>query len=82
MKRKLLIIVLIIISIITIFAITNSKSNANNINTKICWGIKRNNNHIQPELGKENQELIDKYGGIAIGNDKDNVVYLTFDLGY
>lgn len=51
-------------------------------NTKIGWGIKRNNNHNQPDLGKKNKELIEKYKGFAMGNNQEKRVYLTFDLGY
>ncbi len=51
-------------------------------NEKIGWGIKRNDNHNQPDLGSTNRALIDKYNGIAIGNSEDKSIYLTFDLGY
>lgn len=51
-------------------------------NTKIGWGIKRNDNHEQPDLGKKNRELIEKYNGLAMGNSEDKYIYLTFDLGY
>ena len=51
-------------------------------NKKIGWGIKRNDNHEQPDLGKTNKELIEKYDGIAIGNAEEKYVYLTFDEGY
>lgn len=51
-------------------------------NTKIGWGIKRNDNHMQPDLGSKNKELIDMYKGIAMGNNEKKYVYLTFDEGY
>ena len=51
-------------------------------NKKIGWGIKRNDNHEQPDLGSKNKELMDKYNGICIGNNADPYVYLTFDMGY
>ena len=51
-------------------------------NQKICWGIKRVENHEQPDLGKVNLELINKYDGIAMGNQDKKYVYLTFDNGY
>ena len=51
-------------------------------NKKIGWGIKRNDNHSQPDLGAENKKLIDKYNGMAMGNNEDKNIYLTFDLGY
>jgi len=51
-------------------------------NKKIGWGIKRAENHEQPDLGSKNLELINENCGIAIGNEKDKYVYLTFDNGY
>ena len=51
-------------------------------NKKIGWGIKKNDNHTQPDLGTENKNLIEKYNGIAMGNNDDKNIYLTFDLGY
>ena len=37
---------------------------------------------MQPDLGSKNKALIDKYNGIAMGNNEDKSIYLTFDLGY
>lgn len=51
-------------------------------NKKICWGIKRANNHEQPEVGKENKRIIDKYNGMCLGNSEKKYLYLTFDAGY
>lgn len=51
-------------------------------NKSIGWGIKRADNHAQPDLGSENKALIEKYDGIAMGNKDSKNVYLTFDLGY
>lgn len=51
-------------------------------NQKIGWGIKRAENHEQPDLGSVNLQLINKYDGIAIGNKDKKYVYLTFDNGY
>ena len=31
-------------------------------NSKIEWGIKRADNHEQPDLGSKNRDLIEKYG--------------------
>lgn len=58
------------------------KTNSNVSNQKIEWGIKRNNNNMQPDIGKLNKELIEKYNGIALGNNEEKNIYLTFDLGY
>lgn len=49
---------------------------------KIEWGIKRGENHEQPDLGNENKNMIDKYDGISIGNSENPYIYLTFDCGY
>ena len=49
---------------------------------KIEWGIKRGDNHEQPDLGSENKRIIDAYNGISIGNSEKPYVYLTFDCGY
>ena len=51
-------------------------------NQKIGWGLKRAQNHEQPDLGAKNKQLIDKYDGIAMGNNEKKYVYLTFDEGY
>lgn len=50
--------------------------------SKIEWGIKRANNHEQPDLGSRNKELIEKYNGMAMGNSESKNIYVTFDLGY
>ena len=51
-------------------------------NKKIGWGIKRAENHEQPDLGSSNLKLLQEYNGIAMGNKEDKFVYLTFDNGY
>ena len=51
-------------------------------NKSINWGLKRANNHAQPDLGSENKALIEKYNGIAMGSKGSKNVYLTFDMGY
>ena len=59
---------------------TTSTSTLNN--KKIGWGIKREDNHIQPDLGSLNKQLIDENEGLAMGNKDKPYVYLTFDEGY
>jgi len=49
---------------------------------KIEWGIKRGVNGEQPDLGSKNKSLIEKYNGMAMGNNNDKYIYVTFDLGY
>ena len=62
--------------------LTNVQSVETLSNKKIGWGIKREPNHNQPDLGAKNKEIIDKYKGIAMGNIEKKYVYLTFDEGY
>lgn len=61
---------------------TVATSATNLSNKKIGWGIKREDNHLQPDLGSKNKELMDEYKGIAMGNPEKKYVYLTFDEGY
>ena len=51
-------------------------------NKKIGWGIKRVDNHKQPDVGSINRKIIDQYDGICMGNTELPYVYLTFDNGY
>ena len=78
----ILVVGLICGSILNEDAKTLQTSTAALSNKSIGWGIKRADNHTQPDLGSENKRLIDEYNGIAMGNSKDKYVYLTFDMGY
>lgn len=51
-------------------------------NKKIGWGIKRKNNHEQPDLGSLNKKMLDENDDIAMGNSDKPYIYLTFDEGY
>ena len=51
-------------------------------NKKIGWGIKREKDHKQPDVGSINKKIMDIYDGICIGNENSKYVYLTFDEGY
>ena len=87
--RKFLIVFGIIIMIIAVFIFYNIfnedtypvNSNLTLSNKKYGWGIKRANNHKQPEL-KEYLNILNKYDGIALGSNEKPYVYLTFDAGY
>lgn len=62
---------------------TSSNADYSNLsNKKVCWGIKRADNNEQPDVGKVNTELMEKYNGIFMGNKDKKIVYLTFDAGY
>ena len=92
MRRKLKVIILggLLTLILTLSIFTGTKlqygvvTNTEAIlsDKKIEWGIQRNKNHEQPNLGKRNVELIDKYNGMAIGSSEKKYIYVTFDLGY
>ena len=92
MRKEIKAIILggLLTAIITLSLFTSTKtqnelatnSGATLSNKKIEWGIQRKENHEQPNLGKNNLELINKYNGMALGNSEKKYVYLTFDLGY
>lgn len=62
--------------------VTSQVTNEKLSNTKIGWGIKREKDHKQPDLGSKNKALIEKYHGMAMGKSDSKNVYLTFDNGY
>ena len=84
---KIFVLILMIFSL-TLINMNNKKeesiqsSSQGLSNKKIGWGIKRNDNHEQPDLGKNNKEILEKNNGIAMGNNVDKYIYLTFDEGY
>ena len=59
--------------------LTNSEINSNK---KIGWGIKRNDNHEQPDVGSLNKKILEENQGICLGNNEKKNIYLTFDEGY
>lgn len=61
---------------------TNSSVDSNLNNRKIGWGIKRNKEHEQPDVGSTNREILEKYDGICLGNKEKKEIVLTFDEGY
>lgn len=65
----------------TIFDVDTSSSNGLS-NKKIGWGIKRNDNHEQPDVGSENKKILENNNGICLGNKDKKYIYLTFDEGY
>ena len=71
------------ISVINVNTTTVQTSSSGIVSSKkIEWGIKRTDNHEQPDLGAENKRIIDEYNGICIGNSQKPYIYLTFDCGY
>jgi hypothetical protein len=51
-------------------------------NAKKGWGLKRNDQHQQPEMPASISAELSKYGAYWIGNPDEKAVYLTFDEGY
>ena len=83
MDKKSILVLTMIISLGIYCLASSVRARDNSLeNKKIGWGIKREDNHEQPDLGTENKKLIDNYNGIAMGNKESNKVYLTFDMGY
>ena len=87
-KKTILIFIIIAILIVICLCFKTKKNNeiiiSSNLldNTKIEWGIKRANNHEQPELGKDRLDILAQNNGIAIGSKESKKIYLTFDEGY
>ena len=86
---KIFIIILLAIIIFTLSIIsmkqkeTTIQTSAENIsNKKIGWGIKRNDNHEQPDVGASNQKILEANNEICLGNKEKKYIYLTFDEGY
>lgn len=53
----------------------------NGIQKSYGWGFSKNNNHVQPYIGKYIDEIKDT-DSYYVGDDKTKKVYLTFDAGY
>ena len=67
---------------VNLFASTVLTNSQNLSNKKVCWGIKREDNHQQPDVGAVNKKLMEDFNGIYMGNSESKKVYLTFDAGY
>lgn len=85
-KYKNIIISFLVIAVfsISVFMANNQESilTSGEASKTIGWGIKRNNNHEQPDVGTSNKQLIEENGGICLGKDMEKSIYLTFDAGY
>ena len=89
-KRSKFMIIPLLIILIIIFSYILIENNERTIRTnaegvsnkKICLGIKRNNEHQQPEMVNDITKILDENNGIYLGNKDDKTIYLTFDEGY
>ena len=86
MKKMILLTTLLIIFAVCTAVVNNEKavvtSTGTISNKTIGWGIKRNNNHEQPDVGSQNKKILEENNGICLGNNEKKNVYLTFDEGY
>ena len=87
-SKRMIIIGILIIAIFSLSVIQMNQQemvsvNAGQIsNKKIGWGIKRNDNHEQPDVGASNQKILEANNGICLGNKEKKYIHLTFDEGY
>ena len=86
-KIKLIFIIILIVIICTLSGKMLTEGGAietsSNVSAKkIEWGIKRNENHEQPDVGSENKKILEENNGICLGNKDKKILYLTFDEGY
>lgn len=79
-----LILAIFSLSVISMNAKENEIVTNSNVvsNQKIGWGIKRNDNHEQPDVGSNNKRVLEENKGICLGNKEKKTIYLTFDEGY
>lgn len=87
-KLNVIIISVLVIAVFSISVVSSKQENvietvaSASSNKTIGWGIKRNNNHEQPDVGTENKKILEENGGICLGNKEKKYIYLTFDNGY
>lgn len=79
----------IVVGFISTFILTQSSkqeiietSSEQVSNNKTAWGMKRNSEHQQPDVGSANKKVLEDNQGICLGNKDEKVIYLTFDNGY
>lgn len=88
MNKKLILIGMLVIVIFSLSVINMNEEKILNVNAKqlsnkkIGWGIKKNDNHEQPDVGDINRKILEENNGICLGNKDKMYIYLTFDEGY
>ena len=90
MKNRYIILGVLISMFTCSLVILNSKINKTAIETSVAevsnkkrgWGIKRNSEHQQPDVGSANQKILEENNGVCLGNKDEKIIYLTFDNGY
>lgn len=82
MRNKLTKTMYIFVLIIAILLQYSLTTFASTDNEKCAWGFCRGTDHAQPRLDSKPLKILEKYGGIAMGNSDSKQIYLTFDSGY
>lgn len=90
MKKIKMGFIILLILVISFLSVRMYKENKKTISTNVAtlstkkmgWGIKRDENHNQPDVGNKNKEVLEKNNGICLGNKDKKDIYLTFDEGY
>lgn len=83
MKDKIInksFVIMLLITCLLEFSIFSSATTLSN--ELLAWGFRRGENHSQSVLDSKSANVIEKYEGIAIGNENNKNIYLTFDCGY
>lgn len=86
-KTKMLVMLVLLVGVFCIASLWSREETepvvASEVSNKtIAWGVKREKDHKQPDLGTQNRKILEANDGICMGNAEEKVVYLTFDEGY
>ena len=72
-KEKVIVTFIAILTVFTISIISVNKEipmvTSANYEKTIGWGIKRENNHLQPDVGSKNKQILEENNGICMGRD-------------
>jgi peptidoglycan-N-acetylmuramic acid deacetylase len=66
----------------TVTSKTGSQAAGDPSNLKRGWGLKKNDEHQQPEMPASISAMLARHGSYWIGDTGDKSLYLTFDEGY
>ena len=81
MKKYIIILFSVLILLVGCSRSVSVLSDKNPSDTKLEWGLKKNENKA-PDINPGEESVLKKYNGIYMGNPEKSFVYLTFDEGY
>ena len=81
MKKYIIILFSVLILLVGCSRSVSVLSDKNPSDTKLEWGLKKNENKA-PDINPGEESVLRKYNGIYMGNPEKSFVYLTFDEGY